>query len=93
MDRVLIWLNNTLDIAESANTTLENINYDFKVCDSPDELRDLIYERNKLNNKSRMVAGYCWDWITKQKDPESYYIVFPEFNFKARWNLTKDGMQ
>jgi len=91
-DGYLAWLNNTLAISETANSTLENIDYEFKVCETPSELRDLIYERNQTNNKSRMVAGYCWDWITK-KEPDSYDIEFPEFDFKARWNLTKDGMQ
>ncbi len=92
-DGYLAWLNNTLDILESANPTLENIDYEFKVCGSPAELRDLIYKRNQKNNKSRMVAGYCWDWLTKKKDPLGYDIEFPEFDFKARWNLSKDGMQ
>lgn len=89
-DGYLAWLDNTLQIRETANTSLDKGEYDFRVCDSPAELRDLIFEMNKENNKARMVAGYCWDWAS-QKDPGAYDIVMPEFDFAMRWNLTTDG--
>jgi DUF2075 family protein len=89
-DGYLAWLDNTLQIRETANKTLEGINYDFRVVDSPTELRRLIEEKNAVNNKSRMVAGYCWDWKSK-KDPNAYDIIFPKYDFKAKWNLTEDG--
>lgn len=90
-DGYLAWVDNTLQIRETVNTTLESINYDFRVCESASELRDLIYEKNERNNKARMVAGYCWDWITKKKQPDGFDIVFPDQGFAAKWNLTKDG--
>lgn len=37
-----------------------------------------------------MVAGYCWNWASR-KDPSAYDISFPEYDFRARWNLTQDG--
>ena len=37
-----------------------------------------------------MVAGYCWDWISK-KDPTKFDITIPEFSYKARWNLASYG--
>lgn len=58
-DGYLAWVDNTLQIKETANQTLEGINYDFKVFDSPNELRDAIYRKNRINNKARLVAGYC----------------------------------
>jgi len=86
-DGYLNWLDNVLDIRESANYDFD-FNYDFKVIDDPNELRKLIEEKNKENNKSRLVAGYCWNWITSGKnDPNVYDIVIPEFNFKMSWNL------
>ena len=69
---------------------LEDIDYDFRVFDSPNELRALIAEKNYAMNKARMVAGYCWDWKGK-KDPGIYDIVIPEHDFEMRWNLDKDG--
>jgi hypothetical protein len=44
------------------------------------------------NNKSRLVAGYCWDWISKNK-PQLFDMEMPEFGFKARWNLTAHGSE
>jgi hypothetical protein len=57
---------------------------------SPNELQELIFAKNKLNNKARLVAGYCWDWVSK-KDKTAKDIVFPEYNFAMKWNLDTDG--
>ncbi len=89
-DGYLAWLDNSLQIRETANVRFENIDYDFKIIDSPNELRDIIFEKNKINNKARLVAGYCWNWVSK-KNKSDNDIVIPEFNFKMRWNLTTDG--
>jgi DUF2075 family protein len=89
-DGYLAWLDNILQIRKTANETLENVDYDFRVVDSPAELRDLIFEKNKINNKARLVAGYCWDWASKT-DSKQKDIVFPEFDFAMKWNLSEDG--
>lgn len=90
-DGYLAWLDNVLQIRETANQTLGGIDYDIRTVESPAELRDLIYEKNKLNNKARMVAGYCWKWLSKT-NPLMDDIVFPEYGFSAKWNLGSDGM-
>ncbi len=84
----LAWLDNTLQIRETANETLDSREYDFRIVDSPAELHDLIRTKNKKNNKARMVAGYCWDWISK-KNPLLKDIIIGEY--KATWNLETDG--
>jgi len=89
-DGYLAWVDNALKIRDTANTTFEGIDYEFKVCETASELRDLIYSRNKLNNKARMVAGYCWDWKS-QNDYNAPDIEFPEQGFSAQWNLRDDG--
>lgn len=89
-DGYLAWLDDVLQIRETANKTLNLQEYDFKTFSSPAELRDAIYEKNKIANKARMVAGYCWDWVSK-KNKESYDITFPEYGFAAQWNLDTDG--
>lgn len=89
-DGYLAWLDHTLQIRETANKLLDPKEYDFRVLNSPVELHKLIIEKNKHRNKSRMVAGYCWDW-TSQKNPEAFDICMPEFDFAMRWNLTTDG--
>lgn len=89
-DGYLAWVDNALQIRETANPTLDGIDYDFRVFDDPMQLRAAILEKNKRANKARMVAGYCWDWASK-KDPRAYDIQFPEYGFRAKWNLKDDG--
>lgn len=87
-DGYLSWLDNSLQIRETANKSLEGIEYDFRIIDNPDELHNLIKEKNKAKNKARMVAGYCWKWISK-KYPELKDIVIGDY--EATWNLETDG--
>ncbi len=89
-DGYLAWLDNILQIRSTANIDLKGIDYDFRVLDSPAKLRDLIFEKNKINNKARLVAGYCWDWISKNGSKEKD-IVFEEYDFAMQWNLSVDG--
>lgn len=87
-DGYLAWLDNTLQIRETANKTLNVNDYDFQIINSPTELHKLISEKNKEKNKARVVAGYCWNWISK-KNPQLKDIVIGEY--KATWNLEADG--
>ncbi|MGM9773717.1 MAG: DNA/RNA helicase domain-containing protein [Candidatus Egerieousia sp.] len=89
-DGYLSWLDNTLQIKETANINLSQDDYDFRIFSDPNELFRTIKRKNDINNKSRLVAGYCWDWKSK-KDASAYDIEIPEFNFKKRWNLSQDG--
>ena len=87
-DAYLAWLDNTLDIRPTANTVLSPKEFDFRVFDSPDELHRVIEEKNG-NNKARMVAGYCWDWTSKNT-PAAYDIKIGP-TYRKRWNLGSDG--
>jgi DUF2075 family protein len=89
-DGYLAWLDHTLQVRETANHKLSTREYDFRVFDSPEQLHALIELKNRANNRSRVVAGYCWAWPSK-KNPEAWDIVMPEFNYRRRWNLDKDG--
>jgi len=89
-DGYLSWVNNVLQIGETANPTLAGIDYDFRVFDSPNKLREEIFRLNARNGNSRMVAGYCWDWKGK-KNPDIKDVTIPEHDFEMRWNLDKDG--
>ncbi|MFD2602608.1 DNA/RNA helicase domain-containing protein [Flavobacterium suzhouense] len=90
-DGYLAWLDHILQIRETANTTLDKSEYEFKVFDDPEELRTAIFEKNKISNKARLVAGYCWPWKSK-KDPNALDIEFEDFGFGMKWNLATDGM-
>ena len=86
-DGYLAWLDNLLEIRETANANSLEYDYDFRVFDNPNELYDAIVKRND-NNKARMVAGYCWDWVkTGQNNADVLDITIPEFGFAKSWNL------
>lgn len=89
-DGYLNWLDNTLQITETANIHLSQEDYDFRIFSDPNKLFKEIELKNRLNNKSRVVAGYCWNWNSKS-DSTQYDIIIPEFDFKKQWNLNSDG--
>ncbi len=88
-DGYLEWLDHTLQIRETAMLDLpESFDYDFRVFDDPCLLRKEIEEKNAINNKSRIVAGYCWDWLKDGKNNSDVHdITIPEFGFEMSWNL------
>lgn len=89
-DGYLSWLDSVLQIRETANLDLEDpgFAYDFRVYDDPNEMRADIEERNAANNRSRLVAGYCWNWISKGKDdPDVHDVTIPDHGFGMSWNL------
>jgi len=89
-DGYLAWVDDLLQIRETANQTLTGIEFDFRLFHSPTELFEAIREKNQDLNRSRVVAGYCWEWKSK-KDSKAYDIEFPAFGFHKQWNLNDDG--
>ena len=73
---------------ESIAVDLSELNFDFKVFDNPNEMRDALRKKNEINNKSRMVAGYCYDWNVKHRRGD--WDLMLEDGFKAKWNLEND---
>jgi len=88
-DGYLAFVDQLLQIRDTANEDIESLDYEVQVVDSPQALRQAVLSRN-ANNRARMIAGYCWDWNSK-KDPAAMDIKLPEHDFAAQWNLTKDG--
>lgn len=87
-DGYIAWLDDVLDISKTANSDGFDLDYDIKICDTPNEVRDRIFEKNQINNKARIVAGYCWDWIKDGKNKSDVYdITIPEYDFGMSWNL------
>ena len=87
-DGYLAWLDNLLEIRKTANFDDMDFDYDFRVLDDPNEVRRLIEEKNRENNKSRMVAGYCWNWDKQGRNNSNYYdVIIPEYNFNMSWNF------
>jgi DUF2075 family protein len=87
-DGYLAWLDDTLDVRPTANATLDTAEYDFQVFDTPESLHAAIEAKN-VDNKARVVAGYCWPWKSK-KDRRADDIVIGE-RYRRQWNLDTDG--
>ena len=73
---------------ETLNVPLSELNYDFRIFDDASLMREALREKNAINNKARMVAGYCYDWNVKfhRGDVD---ICLPG-GFQAKWNLAND---
>lgn len=74
--------------SESVPITLSELNYDFRIFDDACQMHDALREKNAINNKARMVAGYCYDWDVKNHRGD-VDIRLPG-GFQARWNLAND---
>jgi uncharacterized protein len=90
-DGYLAWIDNSLGLRPTANTSLDTSVFDFQIFDDPKEMYEKIIEMNNQNFKSRLVAGYCWNWISK-KDPNENDIILEDGKLSAKWNLTQHGM-
>ena len=60
------------------------MDYDIRIFDNPCEMREALREKNEINNKARMIAGYCYEWVSKN-NPGRYDIILPH-GFMAEWN-------
>lgn len=85
-DGYIAWLDDVLDIRETANKNFIGLDYDFKIVDNPHDLLKLIKGKNKLANKSRIMAGYCWEWPKNERRNVAYHdITIGDFGMS--WNL------
>lgn len=91
-DDYLAWLDDALGVQPNADHFFSTSRFDFQIINNPSELQEIIFAKNEVNNKARLVAGYCWDWVSK-KDPRLNDIVFPDFRFAMKWNLASYAMK
>ncbi len=87
-DGYISFLNNLLELKQTANTRFEFNKLKVVPYDNPVKMRDDLRELNKKNNKTRMIAGYCYDWNVKKHRGEWDIVIGDDF--KAKWNLEND---
>jgi uncharacterized protein len=83
-------IHNMLQIGEHIEIDFDELNYDIRVFDDPNEMREELRKINdsiKHQNKARMVSGYCYDWNVKN-NRGLWDIEIG--NFQAQWNLAED---
>ena len=89
-DDYIAWLDNTLGVGVKQDSYFSRENFDFQIFDSPVDLHEAIRIKNSVNNKSRVVAGYCWNWVSKT-DKSLYDIEINKFAYRVKWNLLEYG--
>ena len=85
-DSYLNFLDNVLQIRETANTSFD-FDYDIRLFDSPTKMREELRKKNALNNKARMIAGYCYEWVSENNPSGDEYDIELEDGFRAKWNF------
>lgn len=85
-DGYIAWLDDVLEIRRTANDLGFDLDYDFQIFDDINEMRQRIEEKNRINNKARILAGYCWNWESK-KNPKAYDLSLPDQDFYMQWNF------
>lgn len=87
-DGYIAWLDDVLRIRDTANVNDMGMDYDFQIFDDPNLMLAEIAKLNEHNNKSRMMAGYCWEWPkSNRQDVEHLDITLPEHDFGISWNI------
>ena len=87
-DQYIQLIDNILQIGENVDIDMKELSYVIRVFDDPNELRDELRKINRIKNKARMVAGYCYDWNVKNhRDDVDIYL---KNGFTAQWNLAND---
>lgn len=88
-DAYISWLDDVLQIKETANSHYFGVDYDFRIYNDPNEMLKMIEKLNQVNNKSRLLAGYCWEWPTGGRHNTKHKeITIPEHHFEISWNLS-----
>ena len=83
-DGYMAFLDDALQIRSTANARYFDGDYDIQIFDNPYEMRELLRTKN-TNNKARMIAGYCYPWVS-DKDKTLMDICLPN-GFEAQWNF------
>lgn len=87
-DGYIAWLDDVLQIRNTANMHELGMDYDIRMYDDPNEMLAEIESLNKINNKSRIMAGYCWEWPkNNRQDVNHHDIAIPEHDFGISWNI------
>ena len=85
-DGYLAWIDDVLQIRDTANYDLEGIDYDIRICDSPMEMEHIILEKNSIRNRARILAGYCWNWPKETRNDVNYHDI-KIGDYGISWNL------
>jgi DUF2075 family protein len=89
-DGYVNWIDDVLHLQATGNFDgWGKASFEFKIFDSPQDLRAAITAKTKEGLDARLLAGYAWNWTSaKDGNPDGQIddVIIPEFEFKMPWN-------
>ena len=82
----LAWIDDLLEIRETANYNLDGLDYEVRLCDDPADVQRIIIEKNRAANRARILAGYCWNWPKESRKNSNFHDI-QIGDFGISWNL------
>ncbi len=99
-DAYLQWLDHVLEIRDTEITEFDT-KMSLRIFDDPRDMYHEIQKRNlESNNKSRIVAGFCWPWSNPNTDGTlvndvkigDFEMPWEKKNQFWKWAIDKSGM-
>lgn len=82
----LAFLDHVLEIRETANYNMDDIDYDLRILDDPQDVMDLVLAHNHDQIHARLLAGYCWEWPKAHRSDTKFHdITIGDWGIS--WNL------
>ncbi|WP_200889529.1 DUF2075 domain-containing protein [Cohnella kolymensis] len=84
------WVDNVLQLRETGNYDgWDKESFEFKICDTPNEVHETIKGKVREGYNARMLAGYAWEWTAENKgnrNGEVADVTIQEHGFEMPWN-------
>ena len=87
-DGYIAFINDVLGIRHTANWNGFDMDYDLQIYDDPCEMREALRKKNLINNKARLLAGYCYEWRTQKSNGMEVFDIELPNGFRAKWNFS-----
>lgn len=90
-DAFINWIDSTLGVRESADTYWGSTDpFEFRIFDSVRELEATIRKKQVENVKTRLTAGFCWQWSNPNSDGTLINDVVVD-DWSMPWNAKPDS--
>ena len=87
-DRYVAFLDRILGLSDTDEVlSADDFDFDIKLFEDPNQMRMYLSQKNAINNKARMLAGYCYEWASKNNPNGNTYDIYLENGFRAKWNF------
>jgi hypothetical protein len=84
-DDYVDWLSDVFQMPGERDVRNWKGQYDFRIFDDPNEMYEEIMKLDDSGFKSRVLAGFAWEW-KDQASVEDPDVIIEECNFRHSWN-------